>query len=336
MTSPNKVRWGVLGAAAIAQRRVIPAMLKCEHATIVAIASRERHRAEEATQAFGIPKAYGSYDELLADPGIEVIYNPLPNDLHVDWSIRAANAGKHVLCEKPVSVDAAGVRRLIQARDRTGVKIGEGFMVRTHPRWLRTRELIRSGRVGELRVITGLFGFFNNNANDIRNMPQRGGGSLLDIGCYPITLSRFILGEEPTRVFATTKRDPQLKTDILTSAILEFPSARSTFTCGTQMTRAQEMKFIGTQGRIEIERAINPSTDKLTEILFDAGQDPFGTATPIETIPACNQFTIQGDLFSCAVRGEGEVPVPLEDSVKNMAVIDAIFRSTESGRWEKP
>ncbi len=334
--SARKVRWGILGAASIAQRRVIPAMLKCQHATIAAIASRDRNKAEKMARPFGIPKAYGSYEELLADPEIEVIYNPLPNDLHLEWSIRAVEAGKHVLCEKPLSVNAYGAQKLLEARKRTQVKISEAFMVRTHPRWLRTRELIRAGRIGRVRVITGLFGFFNANAEDIRNMPEHGGGALLDIGCYPITISRFVLGEEPVRAAGSIERDPEMKTDRLTSAVVEFPSSRLTFTCSTQMTRAQEMKFLGTEGRIEIERAINPSTDTPTEILFDDGQDTFDHATTLETIPTCNQFTIQGDLFSRAVRENDEVPVPLEDSVKNMAVIDAIFRSAESGKWEEP
>jgi predicted dehydrogenase len=333
---PRKVRWGVLGAASIALRRVIPAMQKGDWSEIVAIASRDRKKADEAARTLGIPKAYGSYEELLADPDIEAIYNPLPNNLHVPWSIRAAQAGKHVLCEKPISMNATEARSLVEARDRAGVKIGEAFMVRTHPRWLRTRELIRAGRIGQLRLVSGFFSYFNRDPKDIRNMLEYGGGALLDIGCYPITISRFIFGEEPSRVMGLVERDPEMKADRLTSAMLEFPSGQCVFTCSTQLVYHQRMQFLGTKGRIGIERPFNPSTEEPTKILFDDGGDPSGPGTPIETIKTCNQFTIQGDLFSKAIREGGEVPVPLEDAMHNMAAIDAVFRSAESGKWEHP
>ncbi len=205
---PRKVRWGVLGAASIALRRVIPAMQNSDWSEVSAIASRDRSKAEDAARTLGIPRAYGSYEELLADPEIEAVYNPLPNNLHVSWSIRAAQAGKHVLCEKPLSMNAAEARSLIEARDQAGVKIGEAFMVRTHPRWLRTRTLIRSGRVGEMRLISGLFGYFNRDPKNIRNIPESGGGALLDLGCYPVTLSRFLFEQEPARVMGSLERGP--------------------------------------------------------------------------------------------------------------------------------
>jgi predicted dehydrogenase len=331
---PRKVRWGVLGVASIAVRRAIPAMQQGEWSEIAAIASRDRSKAEAASRTLGIPKAYGSYEELLADPEIDAIYNPLPNHLHVPWSVRAAQAGKHVLCEKPLSLNAAEARSLLEVRDRAGVKIDEAFMVRTHPRWLRTRELIRGGRVGQLRLITGSFGYFNRDADNVRNVSEYGGGALLDLGCYPVTLSRFVFAEEPTRVTGLVERDPQTKIHRVTSAILDFPSGQSVFTCSTQLAYHQRMQFHGTQGNIEIERPINPSTDEPTRIVFDDGRAPGGAV--VETIATCNQFTIQGDLFSRAIREGGEVPVPLEDSIRNMAVIDAIFRSAESGKWEKP
>ena len=333
----RKVRWGVLGAASIALRRVIPAMQKSDRSEIVAIASRDRSNAEEAARKFGIPRAYGSYEELLADPEVEAIYNPLPNNLHVAWSIGAAQAGKHVLCEKPLSMNAAEARSLIEARDRAGVKIGEAFMVRTHPRWLRTRELARSGRIGELRLISGLFSYFNRDPTNVRNSREYGGGALLDLGCYPVTLSRFLFGHEPVRVMGSLERDPEMGTDRLTSAILEFPAGQSVFTCSTQLAYHQRMILLGTKGRIELDRPINPPTDEPSRILIDDNpSDPTGSGVTIESIPACDQFTIQGDLFSRAIREGGEVPVPLEDSVLNMAVIDAIFRSAESGKWEQP
>ncbi|HEY4709336.1 MAG TPA: Gfo/Idh/MocA family oxidoreductase [Candidatus Acidoferrales bacterium] len=333
---PRKVRWGVLGAASIALRRVIPAMQNSAWSEIAAIASRKPSGAEQAAKTLGIPKAYGSYEELLADPEIEAIYNPLPNNLHVPWSVRAAQAGKHVLCEKPIGMNAAEARTLASARDRAGVKIGEAFMVRTHPRWLRARELIRTGRIGQLRLVSGFFGYFNRDPKNIRNRLEYGGGALLDIGCYPITISRFIFGDEPSRVMGLIERDPEMKTDRLTSAILEFPSGQCVFTCSTQLVYHQRMHFLGTQGRIGIERPFNPSTEEPTQILFDDGGDPSGSGAAIETIQTCDQFTIQGDLFSKAIREAGEVPVPLEDAILNMAVIDAVFRSAETGKWEKP
>jgi predicted dehydrogenase len=326
----------VLGAASIALRRVIPAMQNSEWSEIAAIASRKPSSAERAAQTLGIPKAYGSYEELLADPEIEVIYNPLPNNLHVPWSVRAAQAGKHVLCEKPIGMNAAEARNLASARDRAGVKIGEAFMVRTHPRWLRVRELIRGGRIGQLRLVSGFFGYFNRDPKNIRNQLEYGGGALLDIGCYPITISRFIFGDEPSRVMGLIERDPEMRTDRLSSAILEFPSGQCVFTCSTQLVYHQRMHFLGTQGRIGIERPFNPSIEEPTQILFDDGGDPSGAGTAIETIQTCDQFTIQGDLFSKAIREGGEVPVPLEDAIHNMAVIDALFRSAETGKWEKP
>jgi len=332
----NKVRWGVLGAASIAVRRAIPGMQKGEWSDVAAIASRDLRKAEETAGKLGIAKAYGSYEELLADPEIEAVYNPLPNHLHVPWSIKAAEAGKHVLCEKPLSTTVADARRLIAARDRTQVKIGEAFMVRTHPRWLRARELVRAGRIGQLRSISGQFCYFNRDLANIRNMPEAGGGALLDIGCYPITLSRFIYGEEPARVFGSIERDPDARTDRLTSAILEFPSGQSTFTCSSQLVHFQRMQFLGTLGRMEIQYPINPPNDQPSHILLDEGKGPAGPGVAMETFEYADQFTIQGDLFSKAIRENGEVPVPIEDSILNIAAIEAVFRSAESGKWERP
>ena len=331
----EKIRWGILGVASIAVRRVIPAMQAGEWCDVAAIASRDLRKAEEAARTLGIARAYGSYDELLAASDIDALYIPLPNHLHVPWSIRALEAGKHVLCEKPIALNAAETRRLLAARDRTGMKIGEGFMVRTHPRWLRVRELVRSGRIGDLRLIHGWCGYFNRNPQDVRNSLEYGGGALLDIGCYPVTLSRFIFEQEPLRVSGLIERDPDMRTDRLTSATLEFPSGRCIFTSSTQLAYNQKMIFFGTKGRIEIDRPINPPTDQPSTVLIDDNPgDPAGSGITTESIPTCNQFTIQGDLFSRAIREGGDVPVPLEDSLKNMAVIDAIFRAAESGRSE--
>jgi len=332
----TKVRWGVLGVASIATRKVIPAMQRGEWSTISAIASRDSAKAETAARSMGIPKAYGSYDELLADPEVEAIYNPLPNHLHVPWSIKAAQAGKHVLCEKPLSMDVAQAKALIVARDRAGVKIGEAFMVRTHPQWLRTRELIREGRIGELRSILCHFSFFNRDPKNPRNILEQGGGAMMDIGCYPINVSRFIFGEEPSRVVALIERDPDFKIDRLTSAILDYLSGQAVFTCSMQLNYFQRVLFVGTKGRLEVEIPFNAPNDRPCRLLIDDGRDLFGGGGSVETIPTCDQYTVQGDAFSRAIRENGEVPVPLEDAIRNMAVIDAIVRSAESGRWERP
>jgi predicted dehydrogenase len=321
----KKIRWGVLGVAKIATEKVIPAMQLGRLSEITAIASRDLARARAAAGSLGLPKAYGSYDALLADPDIDAIYNPLPNHLHVPWSIASLSAGKHVLCEKPLSLTVAEGMELLHARDRTGKKAGEAFMVRTHPQWLRTRQLVRSGAIGDLRSIFGFFSYFNDDRDNIRNVPEYGGGGLMDIGCYPINTSRFIFGEEPWRVSASVENDPALGTDRLTSAILDFPSGQSIFTCGTQLAPYQRMHFIGTRGKIEIEIPFNAPPDRPCRILVN---------DIVEEVPVCDQYTIQGDEFSRAILEDSEVPVSLEDALHNMAVIEAVGHAGKSGKWE--
>jgi predicted dehydrogenase len=330
----NKVRWGVLGVANIAVKQVIPAMQQGSWSEVTAIASRDLAKASQTAHSLGIPKAYGSYEELLADDEIDAVYNPLPNHLHVPWTIKAAEAGKHVLCEKPIGLDAREAETLIAVRDRTGVKIQEAFMVLTHPQWLSVRELIRSGAIGELRSVNGFFSYFNRDPNNIRNQPGIGGGALMDIGCYPITLSRFVFDAEPRRVLGQVERDPELGVDRLTSGILDFDSGQSTFTCSTQLAPYQRMQCFGTSGQIEIEIPFNAPVDRPARIFISLGLNPAGDQKETREFPICNQYTIQGDRFSQSIREKTSQPIPLEEAVKNMAVIDAIFRSGESGRWE--
>jgi predicted dehydrogenase len=333
----RKVKWGVLGAARIACNRVIPAMKLGQHSEIAAIASRDLARASETARALGIPKAYGSYEELLADPEIEAVYNPLPNHLHVPWTIRAAEAGKHVLCEKPIGMDLVDTLRLVPVRERTGVLIGEAFMVRTHPQWLRLIEMVREGRIGTLLSAVGTFSYVNLNKENIRNNRESGGGALMDIGCYPIKTSRMVFGAEPVRVSATLMRDPRVDSvDVLTSAILEFPAGQCVFTVSMQVALQQSMRFFGTAGRIETEIPFNAPSGGATRVILDDGRDLNGGGRTVEEIPPCDQYTIQGDLFSRAIREGGQPPVPLEDSILNMAVIDAVFLAAASGRWERP
>jgi len=335
-TMPHKLRWGVLSTAAIGLKKVIPAMQQGQYTSVVAIASRDLAKAQEAATALGIPTAYGSYEELLADPNIDAVYNPLPNQLHVPWTVRAAEAGKHVLCEKPLSLTVAEAESLLAIRSRTGVKIGEAFMIRSFPQWLRLRELLKQGRIGDPRSIVGVFSYFNIDPANIRNQVASGGGALMDIGCYLIHASRYAFANEPTRVVALIDRDPQMHTDRLTSAILDFSAGQSIFTCSTQLVPYQRVHFLGTRGRIEIEIPFNAPKNPPTRLFVDDGGDLSGKTITTETFPVCDQYTLQGDAFSKAVLENTEVPVPLEDAIGNMAVIEAIFRSASSGEWEIP
>ena len=332
----KKLRWGVLSTANIGLKKVIPAMQLGQLTTVTAIASRDLAKARKAADALGIAKAYGSYEELIADPEIDAIYNPLPNQLHVPWTTKAAEAGKHVLCEKPLGMNLAEAETLLEVRARTGVKIGEAFMIRSYTQWLRVRELLNEKRIGELRSIAGFFSYFNRDAANIRNQAEAGGGGLMDIGCYLIHVSRYAFGGQPTRVVGLVEHDPEFEVDRMASAILDFPGGQSIFTCSTQMIPYQRVHFFGTQGRIEVEIPFNAPPDRPTRLFVDATGDLRGTGITTETFAVCDQYTMQGDAFSKAVLEGGEVPVSVEDAIGNMAVIEAIFDSARSGQWEKP
>ena len=335
--TPPRVRWGILGAARIAMERVIPATQACPRAEVAALASRSLDKARGAAARRNIPRAYASYEELLADPDVDAIYNPLPNHLHVPWSIRAMEAGKHVLCEKPIALDAAEARQLIAARERTGKLVQEAAMVRTHPRWLGARELVRAGRIGPLRAMTGFFSYYNDAPDNVRNQPGIGGGGLLDVGFYPITMSRFIFEAEPVRVIGMLERDPRFGVDRLASAMLEYPGgAQATFTCATQLSHHQWVDLYGPKGRIGMDMPWSMPDDRESRLLLDDGRSlTKDTVVPV-TFPACNQWIIQTDLFCQAIQEGRPAPIPIEDAVANMEVIDALFRSVESGRWEVP
>ena len=332
MTALN---WGVLGAARIAAAQVIPALQQGEKHRVLAIASRDAAKAAAAARSLGIPRSYGSYEELLADPDVDAIYNPLPNHLHVPWSIMALEAGKHVLCEKPIGMDAGEARTLLSARRRTGKVACEAFMVRSHPQWLKARELVVAGRIGDLSLITGHFSYSRRDPNDVRSRVEYGGGVLLDIGCYPITMSRWLFDAEPTRVMALMDRDPDMGIDRLTSALVEFPGGRQlAFTCAGQLVLHQAMQLYGSKGRIQLEIPFNPAPDRPARMFVDDGRDLFGSGVETIEFPAVNQFLLQADSFADAIQGKGDVPVRLEDSVANMAVIDAVSRSARSGSAE--
>jgi predicted dehydrogenase len=328
----SKVRWGVLSTAKIGTEKVLPAMQRGEYCEVAAIASRSLETARAAAAQLGIPKAYGSYEELLADPEIDAIYNPLPNHLHVPWSIKALEAGKHVLCEKPIALTAAEAQTLADtARRYPRLKVMEAFMYRHHPQWRRARQLVAEGQIGELRTIHSFFSYYNDDPSNIRNMAGIGGGGLMDIGCYNISLSRFIFGAEPRRVCSIVEYDPRFNTDRLASGILDFGVGTATFTCSTQLTSYQRVNIYGTEGRVEIEIPFNAPPDRPCKIWHQRGAE-------IEEIvfDITNQYTIEGDLFAQAILNDTAVPTPLEDAVANMRVIDAIVSSGERRTWVEP
>ena len=330
----KKVRWGVIGVAKIATTKVIPAMQGGELTEVTAIASRDLAKAEAAAAELGIAKAYGSYDALLADPDVDAIYNPLPNHVHREWTIAAAEQGKHVLCEKPIGMSSAEAEELVTVRDRTGVKLQEAFMVWTHPQWLKAVDICRSGRLGTVGSYAGHFSYFNDDPANIRNIAEMGGGALMDIGCYLLTTSRMIFGEEPSRVLGLVHEDPRFSVDVLTSMILDFPSGQAIGTCSTQLLYHQRVHVLGTDGRLEIEIPFNAPSDRPCRLWVDDDGDLFGGSLETVEIDSCDQYQIQGDEFSRAVLDDTEVPYPLEMSLQNMKLIEAVFRSAESGCWE--
>jgi len=332
----RKVKWGVLGVAEIAVKKVIPAIQRGECSEVVAIASRDVERAKSAAAKLGISKAYGSYEELLADPDVEAIYNPLPNHLHVPWSIKAAEAGKHVLCEKPIGLTVEEAKSLLEARNRTSMKIGEAFMFRAHPQWRAALELVAAGRIGTIRSVVGYFGYYNRDPKNIRNILEFGGGALMDIGCYLIYTSRLLFGEEPSRVCGLIEWDRETRTDALSSAMLDFPSGQAVFTCSTQVVSYQRVQILGTDRRIEIEIPYNAPEDRPCRLFIDDGADLSGRRAEVVEFEICDEYTIQADLFSKSIRDGQELLVPLEGSIRNMAVIEAIFRSAASSKWEVP
>lgn len=325
----KRVRWGILSTAKIGTQKVIPAMQRSDLCEIVAISSRDQAAADEAARELGISKAYGSYEALLADPEIDAIYNPLPNHLHVPWSIRALESGKHVLCEKPLGMTEADAEKLlVAAASFPTLKVMEAFMYRHHPQWQKARQLVDSGEIGELRSVQSSFSYFNTDANNIRNSVSAGGGALMDIGCYCISVPRFIFGSEPQRVCAWVEHDPTFGTDRLASGLLDFGSGTATFTCSTQLTPYQRVNILGTAGRVEIEIPFNAPPDKPCRIWHEKSGETKEIAFDV-----CDQYTIQGDLFSQAILDNTAVPTPLCDGVANMRVIERIKQSAATGGW---
>lgn len=331
------IRWGVLGCAGIAAKAVIPAIQSSRLGRVAAIASRDAGRAEEMAARFGIPRAYGSYEDLLADPAIDAIYNPLPNHLHVPLTIRALEHGKPVLCEKPIALDAGEATALAAAQKATGLPVAEAFMVRHHPQWRKARALVAEGRLGEVRAIQTIFSYYLDDPRNVRNQADIGGGGLFDVGCYAINTARFLFGAEPLRAIALMERDPAFGTDRLTSGLLAFPGGRQlAFTCSTQLALTQKVTVLGTRGRLEILIPFNAPADEATRLVLDDGRDLAGGGREEIAIEPVDQYREQADAFAETILSGKPLETGLEDAIANMKVIDALFRSAVSGCWEEP
>jgi len=327
------VRFGVLGVSSFAMNKLLPAMLPAKGIELAAIASRDLDRACDAASILGIPKAYGSYEDLLADASIEAVYIPLPNHLHTPYAIRALQAGKHVLCEKPMGLNAGEIRALIDARNSSGKLCAEAFMIRTHPQWERAIQIVRSGALGSLRMVSAAFSYNNTDPSNVRNVAAFGGGGMYDIGCYAVYSARALFGEEPLRASALMESDPVFQTDRLATAILEFPSGHAHFHVSTQLVAYQRVIALGTNARLEIEVPYNAVNDAPCRLWIDDGSGLQGESMREESFPVCDQYTIEAERFARAVRGLEPQAVTLEDSLGNARALDAVFAAARSGLW---
>ncbi|GGB61638.1 deoxyfructose oxidoreductase [Roseibium aquae] len=326
------VRWGILSTAKIGREKVIPGIQNSKYGVAAAIASRDLGRAMETASALGIAKAYGSYDELLSDPDIDAIYNPLPNHLHVPLTLQAVEAGKHVLCEKPIALNAEEARRLMNLPE--GRLVAEAFMVRAHPQWIRAREIVRSGALGELKVVQSFFSYFNSDPANIRNMADIGGGGLMDIGCYPIVAGRYFFEAEPKRAISLIDRDPQFGTDRVASALVDFGNGRRLdFTVATQLTPYQRIQLVGTEKRLEILIPYNAPGNEGMVLRLDDGSKFADAAAICETLPVSDQYAELTDIFALSFLGEIDPPYGPADALQNMKTLDALFASEKTGAW---
>jgi len=329
----DTLRWGILSTANIARTKVVPGMRKARRCEVVAVGSRDEAAARRFADELGITRAHGSYSALLADPDVDAVYIPLPNHLHLEWTLAAARAGKHVLCEKPLALTAADAERMVDACEGAGVRLMEAFMYRLHPSWQAVRDILASGRIGRLQTVQSWFSYYNDDPRNIRNIPEAGGGALFDIGCYSINLSRMLFGAEPERVEAAIVRDPDMEIDVLTSALLVFPGGgTATFTCSTRSESDQRVHVYGTEGSISVGIPFNIPPDRPTQIFVTQGGDP-PVAPAIETItfPTADPYTVEVEAFAAAILDELPTPIPPADAVANVRVIEAILAAAERG-----
>lgn len=325
------IRWGILSTAEIGTKQVIPAIQSADNCEVVALASRNADHARVVADELGIDRSYGSYESVLEDPEVDAVYIPLPNHLHGEWTLRASDAGKHVLCEKPVAMTAAEAQVMVDACEAAGVKFMEAFMYRLHPSWVHVCELVGAGRIGDVRAVQSFFSYFNDDPANIRNQLDLGGGALMDVGCYNVNLSRMLFGAEPSSIQATVRRDPNFGTDVVTSAVLEFPcGGQATFTCATQLESHQQVQIVGTDGRIDLEIPFNIPPDRETKVFVTSGgSPPVAPDTQSVAFAPANHYAIQAGLFADAILTDGPVPTEPSDAVANMAVIEAILASAE-------
>ncbi|MGN8154037.1 Gfo/Idh/MocA family protein [Agrobacterium sp. 22094] len=329
------LKWGVLGCAGIAAKAVIPAIQSSRLGRVAAIASRDAEKASAMATRFGIEKSYGSYEDLLSDPDIDAIYNPLPNHLHVPMTIKALEHGKPVLCEKPIALNAAQASELAEAQKAADLPVAEAFMVRHHPQWKKARAMVAEGRLGDVRAIQTIFAYYLDDPKNVRNQADIGGGGLFDVGCYAINTARFLFDAEPLRAVALMENDPVFGTDRLTSGLLAFPEGRQlAFTCSTQLSLTQKVTVLGTRGRLEIPIPFNAPADQQTMLIFDDGRDLAGGGRQEIVIEPVDQYREQVDAFAEAVLSGTPLETGLDDAIANMKAIDALFRSATSGRWE--
>jgi predicted dehydrogenase len=328
----NELRWGVLSTADIGRRKVVPAFLKARRTRVVAIASRDETRAADFAAQLGIPNAHGSYEALLADPDVDAVYIPLPNHLHLEWTLAAARAGKHVLCEKPLALTSADAERMVAACEEASVQLMEAFMYRLHPSWVAVRELVGAGRIGQLMAVQSWFSYYNDDPTNIRNIRAMGGGALYDIGCYCINLSRVLFRREPSRVRGAIIRDPQTGDDVLTSGILEFGAGMASFTCSTRTETDQRVHIYGTRGRISIGIPFNIPPDRPTEVFLTAS-DPAGRPhTERLLFDTADPYTVEAETFAAMVLDGQPSPFPPRDAVANLVVMEQIVADAEADR----
>ncbi len=328
----TSVRWGILSTADIARTKVIPGLLKADRCEVVAIASRDPAQARLVADELGIPVAHGSYEALLADPGVDAVYIPLPNHMHAEWTIAAARAGKHILCEKPLTLTAADAERVVAVCATEGVRLMEAFMYRLHPSWVAVREIVASGRIGRLRAVQSWFSYYNDDPANIRNRLEAGGGALFDVGCYTVNLSRMLFDAEPVAVRASMARDPDSGVDILTSAILEFEHGVATFTCSTRVETDQRVHVYGSDGRLSIGIPFNIPPDRPTQVFVTAGGDPpVAPATEVLTFETADPYTVEAEHFAAAILDDLPTPTPPEDAIANVRVLERIIAAGAGG-----
>jgi len=325
-------RFGIVSTATIGIEHVIPAIQRANNCVVSAIASRDKKKAKKLADRFGVPESFGSYEELLASDSIDAVYIPLPTSQHVEWTLKAAAAGKHVLVEKPVALKAVDIKSLIKARDKNNVLVSEAFMVTYHPQWLKVRDLLSKGAIGELRHVDAAFTYFNKDPDNMRNRPELGGGVLPDIGVYPTVTARFATGQEPQRVQAAVEFDPFFKTDCYASVRAQFESFEMTFYLSTQMANRQSIVFHGDKGFIELTAPFNSNLYEGDEVrLHNANHGE----TRVFRYTGIEQYQYEVEAFARAATGKKQTIFTLEESVLNQRVIDAIYKAGKSGRWEK-